>query len=154
MKWSELDGAEWAIPEDRAKGKKGRTLWLPQLALDLLPAPREGYDAVFGRFDQGFSGWSRCKRRLDAKLADIAPWVVHDIRRSVSTHLNELGESPDMVESLLGHSNRVIDALMGTGGPRGIEAIYNRARYSGAAKAVLERWAGAVSAALVTPEEV
>jgi integrase len=157
MRWFDLAGSEWTISGSRTK--PGRTLWLPQLAIELLPTRHDDRDAVFGRLGTGFSGWSRCKRRLDAKLPDDMPaWALHDLRRSFSTHTNEAGEDPDVVEEVLGHQQRrqrrVVAAIVGSGGPRDVEAVYNRAKHATAAKAVLERWAASISTALVVPQEV
>ncbi len=96
-------------------------------------APREDSDFVFGRGEGGFSGWSQCKGRLDAKL-DLAPWTLHDARRSISTVLHEkFNVPPHVVEAILGHIS---------GHRAGVAGTYNRALYLDQRREALEKYAG------------
>jgi integrase len=52
--------------------------------------------------DSPFSGWSKCKAELD-KLAPIAPWTLHDLRRTFRTTLGRLKVRPDIAERLVNH---------------------------------------------------
>ena len=52
--------------------------------------------------DLPFSGWSKCKKALD-KCAPIAPWTLHDLRRTFRTNLGRLGVRPDIAERLVNH---------------------------------------------------
>ena len=52
--------------------------------------------------EKPFSGWSKCKKALD-KLADIAPWTLHDLRRTFRTNLGRLKVRPDIAERLVNH---------------------------------------------------
>lgn len=81
--------------------------------LDALPA-NETY--VFG---SNFSGWSKSKRRLDGML-DIAPWTLHDLRRTFATRMAQLGTPIHVTERLLNHKSGTIS---------GVAAIYNRHSY-------------------------
>ncbi len=49
-----------------------------------------------------FSGWSKCKAELD-KLAPIAAWTLHDLRRTFRTTLGRLKVRPDIAERLVNH---------------------------------------------------
>jgi integrase len=49
-----------------------------------------------------FSGWSKCKKTLD-KVANIAPWTLHDLRRTFRTNLGRLKVRPDIAERLVNH---------------------------------------------------
>jgi integrase len=49
-----------------------------------------------------FSGWSKCKVELD-KLAPIAAWTLHDLRRTFRTTLGRLKVRPDIAERLVNH---------------------------------------------------
>src|SRR5262249_781804 len=90
------------------------------------------------------SGWARAKRRLDAVMASmakqerdasIAPFRLHDLRRSAATHMAEIGIPPHIIEAAL---NDV------SGHKGGVAGIYNRAAYAAEKKAALERWAAHV----------
>jgi integrase len=83
------------------------------------------------------SGFSKVKARLDAKIAEtakkegrapMAPWTVHDIRRSVNTHMIRIGIREEHVERVLGH------VIAGTAG------TYNRHDYLPEKRAALEKW--------------
>jgi len=98
-----------------------------------LPTFRGGAAfCVFGRRGTGFSGWSKAKRVLDAKLAmaghNMKPWTVHDLRRTFSTRLHDAGIEPLVVEALLAHKQQ------------GVAAVYNRASFRDAKRSALTRW--------------
>ena len=52
--------------------------------------------------DLPFSGWSKSKKALD-KLANIANWTLHDLRRTFRTNLGRLKVRPDIAERLVNH---------------------------------------------------
>jgi hypothetical protein len=59
------------------------------------------------------NGWSRAKRRLDAAMltaarerardSSLAPWRLHDLRRTAVTGMAELGVRPDIIELCVNH---------------------------------------------------
>jgi integrase len=100
------------------------------------------HDFMFGRAATGFSGHGKAKPALDAKLAVIrrepmAPCVLHDLRRSVATHMAEIGIAPHIVEAILNHVS---------GHKAGVAGIYNRAAYDKEKRAALALWADHVMA--------
>jgi integrase len=137
MAWSELDFDQgtWRIPGDRTKNKRQHTIALPPMALAILRSTeRHDDDArVFGRRDAGFGGWSKAKAALDRRMTKpVVPWTVHDIRRSVATHMAELGVLPHVIEALLNHIS---------GHKGGVAGVYNRAVYERETHAALALWA-------------
>ncbi|HKR16717.1 site-specific integrase [Rhizorhapis sp.] len=87
--------------------------------------------------ERPFSGFSKAKAALDAKIAKNAkkvelepmqPWTLHDIRRSVATHMARLGVAQEHIERVLGH---VVAGVAGT---------YNRYSYLDEKRAALEAW--------------
>ena len=88
----------------------------------------------------GFSGFSKSKVRLDAKLSksglNMPPWGLHDLRRTFSTRLHDVGIDPIVIEALLAHKQQ------------GVAAVYNRASFREAKKAALQRWHEIVAAIL------
>ena len=69
------------LPEQKTKNARPFELPLSAAAAAILePRPRHGGERVF----EGFSGFSSCKLALNAR-AKIAPWVLHDLRRSAAT---------------------------------------------------------------------
>ncbi len=64
----------------------------------------------------------------------LAPWRIHDLRRSVVTGMNEaLGIEPHIIEAVVGHVSGSAKS--------GIAGVYNRAAYLEQRKNALERWA-------------
>jgi integrase len=124
--WSEIgEDGMWTLPAARSKNRDKHSIPLVPQALALLPPRRTG-DHVFGC---GFANWSRGKLDLDARLAGIAAWTLHDLRRSAATHMAELGAAPHIVETVLNHRKP------------GVAAVYNHARYAGEVRQALLLWA-------------
>jgi integrase len=121
MRWADiaLDG-EWTIPmQVREKGTAG-TLVLPQTALSVVvKQPRfESNPYVFaGRGAGPYRSFSAAKTAFDGKLRDVAPWVIHDLRRTSRSLLSRCGVRPDIAERLMGHAIK------------GIEGVYDRHSY-------------------------
>src|SRR4051794_19738715 len=122
MLWSELDleRALWRLPGSRTKNHRAHDVPLPTQAVALLAARRRvgDRDAVFGRSldGAGFSGWSQCKRALDAAVG-LPEWKLHDLRRSAVTHMAEIGIEPSVIEAAINH-------ISGT--RAGVAGVYNR----------------------------
>jgi integrase len=139
--WSEIDfdRAMLNIPGTRSKNHHPLNLPLPPAALSILEsAPRrEGRDFVFGGRGAAFSAWSYSTLALLARIAEregsaLAPWRIHDIRRTVATGMAELGVQPHIVETVLNHRG---------GHKVGVAGIYNRASYEREVRAALLLWA-------------
>ena len=79
MQWAELDtfSGLWTLPSARTKNHREHSLPLVPAALALLPHRRNGRDFLFGDGPRrsgdphrGFSGWSKSKAALDARIAE------------------------------------------------------------------------------------
>lgn len=142
MAWSELNlgTALWILPANRSKNHRPHLIPLSPPALDIIRAQqrygREGL--VFGnRNGKPFSDWTGNKERLDASL-DIAPWWLHDLRRSMITHMSEdLGIPPHVVESIVNHVS---------GFRAGVAGTYNKALYLDERIKALNAWASHILA--------
>jgi integrase len=134
MAWSELDRERgtWTIPAERTKNKRSHTLALPTAAWVIIETvdDRDGVDCLFGRKGEGFRGWATAKTPLDQR-AGIAPWVLHDLRRSVATGMAELGVLPHVIEAVLNH----------VGHREGVAGVYNKSAYEREVRAALALWA-------------
>jgi integrase len=121
MRWEDLglDG-EWRIPTgEREKGTAG-SLMLPKIAMEIIKAqPRfvSNPHVFAGRGDCYIQGQSKRKAQFDAKLTGVAPWTVHDLRRSGRSLMARAGVRPDIAERVLGHAIR------------GVEGVYDRHSY-------------------------
>jgi integrase len=131
LTWHEIvrggeHGDHIKLPETRTKNHLEHMIPLVPQALALLPAKRDGWNNLFGRRQaSGYSGWSKSKHALDAAIlaarrkldADAKPmdaWVIHDLRRTVSTLLHELKlADPHLVELILNHVSGTKAAVAG-----------------------------------------
>lgn len=144
MKWSEvsLDGTWRIAAEAREKGNGGE-LVLPEAALSVVRSqPRLGENPhVFpGRGSRGdpegaFNSFSAAKRVFDQKVLEVlkeeaakrgedpkatesmAPWVIHDLRRTARSLMARAGVRPEIAERVLGHAIA------------GVEGVYDRHSY-------------------------
>ncbi len=151
LRWSEIDPeiGILRIPGARTKNHRELVLTLPVVAVSILESipRRPGRDLVFGHRGGPFSTWSYCKLHLDAAIAKeegkpLKPWRLHDIRRSCSSHMHEIGIQPHVVEAILNHYS---------GHRAGVAGTYNRAAYTNEIKAALALWANHLQA-IVTGE--
>ena len=142
MCWTEVDasGQTWILPAARSKNRREHVVPLSLPAIKLLnDLPRiAGSPFVFGGGRAAPANFAKAKGRLDAEVErqnngqTIPHWVLHDIRRSVATHLAEMKFPPHIVEALLNHRSGTI---------KGVAAIYNRYSYTVEKKQALDAWA-------------
>ncbi|MCE3248726.1 MAG: phage integrase family protein [Geminicoccaceae bacterium] len=137
----DLDGSVIRLPASRTKVKEGRTIPLSPPALAVLRAlPRlAGPYLLSATGERPWCDFPRSKRYLDARLPGMAPWVLHDIRRSVATGLQRLGARLETIEAVLGHVS---------GSRRGIVGTYQRHAFATEARAALDGWGRHVEALL------
>jgi integrase len=80
--------------------------------------------------------FSREKAQLDAILLGavppLAPWTIHDLRRTCASGMAGLGVQPHVIEACLNHKSGAI---------RGVAAIYNRFNYASEKRHALDAWA-------------
>jgi integrase len=144
LRWGEinLETSAMVIPGERTKGKRTLMLVLPSMAVDILRAVprRDGREFVFGKTGRtGFVGYAYALMALNARIVaaagkPLAPWTLHDLRRSMRTGLGRIGIQPHIAELVIGHSKT------------GIEAIYDKHSYQPEIKTALARWAEHVAA--------
>jgi integrase len=148
------------LPGRRTKNGLPHIIPLADEALELLPEKPKGStrDLIFGVGAGGYGGWAKSKRDLDTTIAearaaagreDMPPWVLHDLRRSLVTHISETGiAQPHIVEAIVNHVS---------GHKGGVAGIYNRATYLPEKREALRRWAayltGLVSKAPLIAEQ-
>lgn len=152
LQWPELDRTErvWRLPGERAKNGVPTTIPLNDLAIAELDAvakgdkwPRRG--GVFLTAKGGpFESMTRGKAKLDETLAaspdePIAPWRLHDLRRTVATGLQRLGVRFEVTEAVLNH----------VGGSRaGVAGVYQRHDWKQEKRDALDAWGRHVAACL------
>ena len=110
---------------------------------------------VFGEGEGGFQGWARAKRSLDARInakrslsgkKPLPAWVIHDLRPSVNTLLNEKGiAQPHVIEAIMNHIS---------GHKANVAGVYNKATYIAEKRQALETWGEYLLSALSRVGEV
>lgn len=147
--WDEVDfeNAVWSIPKERMKRSKPHNVYLAQQAIDILVAlktcagnskyllpSRYDADAPMSR-----ATFNRITTAVvaQAKKAGLPlePFTVHDLRRTGSTLLNELGFNSDWIEKCLAHEDG-----------RSSRGIYNKAEYEHQRRHMMQEWANLVDA--------
>jgi len=133
LQWGEIDLVRKLIvlPPERTKNSRQHELPLSAQALAILQRQprRNSSDLIFA--ERGFNDWDHCKQALDQR-AGIAPYRLHDLRRTCATQMAELGVQPHIIEAVLNHVS---------GHKGGVAGIYNRAKYSDEMRSALQRWA-------------
>lgn len=140
MRWSEIDGDTWVLPASRTKNHREHVVPLSKAVIAIIEERRVEQasmnmqtDFVFTNSGRApFSGWSKSKARLDGR-ANVAPWTLHDARRSFVTLASEkLHIAPHIVEAIVNHVS---------GSKAGVAGVYNRAQYLDERRQALDAWA-------------
>ena len=141
MRWSEISGdlTTWTIPGSRMKNGRPHDVHLTEPARAVLRTmPRiEGRDLIFTTTGKTpISGFSRAKTALDEAMArlgaKVAPWRLHDLRRTGVSTLARLGFDSIVVDMLLAHQAAKL---------RGVAAVYQRHEFAREQAAALDAWA-------------
>ncbi len=146
MRWLDIDLASrtWKVPRELTKSDRLNIVPLSATVMEILEAlPRFDSQWVFTTTQRSqVSGFSKAKSRLDgamlammrkhAEEAELAPWRLHDLRRTAASNMARLGVPPQVLAAVLNHS---------PGSVQGITAIYNRHSYEAEKRDALGRWA-------------
>ena len=100
--------------------------------------PRTSKYLFPSRSDKGtvFNGWGKSKAQIDAKLENVDPFTLHDLRRTFATIHAKIGTPIHVTEKLLNHVSGTIS---------GVAAVYNRHSYLDEMRDAIEQYDGYVS---------
>ncbi len=147
--WDEVDfeNALWSIPKERMKRSRAHNVYLSRQALDIMVAlktcagnsryllpSRYDADAPMSRATFNRVTYSVVERAKAERLP-LAPFTVHDLRRTGSTLLNELGFNSDWIEKCLAHEDG-----------RSSRGVYNKAEYEHQRRHMMQEWADLLDA--------
>lgn len=147
--WDEVDfeNATWTVPKQRMKGRVPHIVYLSRQALDIFIALHTcaaGSKFVLpSRYDADRCMSNATLNRVTqivserAKVAGLPleRFTVHDLRRTGSTLLNEVGFNGDWIEKALAHEDG-----------RSSRSVYNKAEYAEQRRHMLQEWANMVEA--------
>ncbi len=123
------------LPKEATKNGREHTFPVAALVTSILAdaEPEDDSGLLFparGKPGTPFNGWSKCKVALD-KRCKIAPWTLHDLRRTFATNLAALGTPIHVTEKLLNHVSGTVS---------GVAAVYNRHAYMSEMRAAIDAW--------------
>ena len=130
--WSEwdMDAWVWTVPKEHSKGGEKIVRPVPDAMrkfIEILHDETKRSGLLLGSV-KGSEAVSQWGRGVYKKLGHSEPWTLHDLRRTLATHMNNMGIAPHVVEQLLGHSMP------------GVMAIYNRSLYLPEKLDALNKW--------------
>lgn len=147
--WDEVDfeTAVWTIPKERMKRDRPHNVYLSRQSLDIMIALKtcaansryllpSRYDADAPMSRATFNRITHAvveKARNDG--LPLEHFTVHDLRRTGSTLLNELGFNRDWIEKCLAHEEG-----------RSSRGVYNKAEYEVQRRHMLQEWADLIDA--------
>lgn len=147
--WDEVDfgNAVWSIPKERMKRSRPHNVYLSTQMHDILIAlktcagnskyllpSRYDADAPMSRATLNRVTYAVVEQAQKDGLP-LAPFTVHDLRRTGSTLLNEMGFNRDWVEKCLAHEDG-----------RSSRGVYNKAEYEHQRRHMMQEWSNAVEA--------
>ena len=148
MEWAEVDfeAKLCVIPRGKAKSDRTHEVQLSEPGIALLRSlPRLGPYVFTNKGGRRVRSSTFDKGRLDAAMlkvsgrAEIAKFIVHDLRRTAASGMARLGIAPHVVDRILNHSSGTI---------HGTAAVYNRFEYGEERRTALAAWASYVTSLL------
>ena len=147
--WDEVDfeNAVWSIPKERMKRSKAHNVYLSRQTLDIMIALKtcagnsryllpSRYDADAPMSRATFNRITYAVvERAKAEGLPLEPFTVHDLRRTGSTLLNEIGFNSDWIEKCLAHEDG-----------RSSRGVYNKAEYEPQRRHMMQEWADIIDA--------
>jgi integrase len=144
LRWSEINLNERQIllPGARTKNERSHIVALSDPAIEILERAKDNKihsaeNLIFTLNGNRLNGWPRLRARLHAAVEEELGrkpegWTIHDIRRSVATHMAEdLKIAPHVIDKILNHS---------TGAISGVALTYNRGELLDERRAALDAW--------------
>ena len=135
-RWEEIDlaKAEWSIPGERMKKDHPHFVPLSRQAVAMLEELKglsSGSEWIFPSRHTLSKPISKTTLNCAVRSLehDVRDFVIHDFRRTASTHLHEAGFNSDWIEKALAHETK------------GIRGVYNRAQYADQRREMLQWWA-------------
>lgn len=132
MAWREIDFEKklWTVPAERMKGGRAHQVPLTAAALQILEHMPRFKNSPFVFTTTGtkpVNGFSKAKRRLDVR-SGVSEWRIHDLRRTMRTHLSALPVEDLVRELVIAHAKP------------GLHKVYDLHAYQDEKRRCLELW--------------
>lgn len=130
-------------PSEEMKNNRRHTIPYGEMAAAILETlPKEEYVLrARGKDNAPFSGFSKGKPDFDNKLENVAPWVLHDLRRTFASGLQALGIRIEVTEKLLAHTSGTMAGIVG---------IYQRYSYAEEMREAMIQWESKLTKLIAT----
>lgn len=139
-KWRDVhfDSGEWQVPQENSKTGREHIVYMSRQVIEMfgeLKALAGDSELVLPSRSSLAKPFAKnaLNQAIQGVNFPIQPFTIHDLRRTGSTRLNEMGFQSDVIEKALNHN-------MG-----GVRGIYNRAQYAEQRKQMLQYWADYVT---------
>lgn len=130
LKWEWFDTTECVItiPNTETKNRRAHSFPYGDMVAGVVDALPETSDYLFpagcshvrGIPTSHFNGWGKAKPKFDATLKDVAPYTLHDLRRTFDSTMASLEVPLHVTDKLLNHVSGAVS---------GVRATYNRYSY-------------------------
>ncbi|MGB0747111.1 MAG: tyrosine-type recombinase/integrase [Magnetospiraceae bacterium] len=130
LRWEWIDREHKIItlPATLTKNRREHAFPYGEKTAEILDGIPEQGDLLFparttqvrGKPSTYFNGWSSAKKAFDEGLENVAPYTLHDLRRTFSSKLAGMGTQIHVTEKLLNHVSGTVS---------GVAAVYNRHSY-------------------------
>ena len=137
--WINLNERTITLPSSITKNRRVHAFPFGNAAQGVLKAVLRFNDYVFpssrehvrGRPSTIFNGWGKAKEDFDGRLDNVAPYTLHDLRRTFSSGMAALGVPIHVTEKLLNYASGTVS---------GVAAIYNRHAYMDEMREAIDAW--------------
>ncbi len=147
----DLDEAVWTIPAARTKNAREHVVPLSAMAVAIIREQMSDIDALAERTDRAIPAWvfpgpgfraavtaasiPKAIKRLEKEgfVMGVPPFTPHDLRRTVATHMEEIGISPFIVGHVLNHVSVTKASIT--------SRVYARYTYEREKREALDLWA-------------
>jgi len=147
--WDEVnfEAGIWTIPKERMKARRPHNVYLSRQAIEILTALKacagQSQYVLPSRHDRAAHISPGSLNRLtqsvvllaSAKNLPLENFTLHDLRRTGSTILNEVGFNGDWIEKCLAHEQG-----------QSSRGVYNKAQYAEQRRHMLQEWANMIDA--------
>jgi integrase len=149
----DFEHAVWTIPSERSKNKTEHVVPLSDMAIDIIRGQQAESAALAKRKGRAVSNWifpgpgahgpitghavAKAVKREETEegtIFGLPPFTPHDLRRTMATHMEELGISPFIIGHVLNHVSVTKASVT--------SRVYARYDYGREKREALELWAG------------
>jgi len=135
LRWAEMHDDKIVLPATRTKNNHEHIIPLSPPTQAILVGCRRGGEFVFGNRpgrppSDGGGAKAALDQRMRASGVELEPWTHHDLRRTMSTRMHEIGIQPHIVEACINH----------VGHKSGVAGVYNKATYTKEKITAFLRW--------------